>query len=129
MPEIGLGGRATVFKTVTATAADVTVLPAASRATAVRVCEPSATAVVVHEREYGAARSSVPTVTPSTLNRTPATATLSLAFAVSVTVPDAVTPAAGEVSATDGRVTSSVLNVKSPDRAALPAASRERTRK
>ena len=40
-----------VLSTVTATAAEVVVLPAASRATAVRVCEPSATLVVSQATE------------------------------------------------------------------------------
>ena len=44
----GAGG-VTTFDTVTLTAADGAVLPAASRACAVRVCVPLATAVVFHE--------------------------------------------------------------------------------
>ena len=43
---VTVGGVASVFDTVTETPADVTALPAASRATAVSVCEPSATPVV-----------------------------------------------------------------------------------
>src|ERR1700704_1206782 len=42
--------------------------PAASRATAVRVCEPLLAAVVFHEMEYGAAVTSVPAFTPSSRN-------------------------------------------------------------
>ena len=47
------------------TAADVVLFPAASRASAVNVCEPFAVLVVSHETEYGAAVSSAPSVTPS----------------------------------------------------------------
>src|SRR6185295_682561 len=76
-----------VLSTVTLTAADVVVLPAASRETAVKVCGPSATAAVSHEIEYGAALASAPIWTPSTRKRTPTTPTLSEALALTVTVP------------------------------------------
>src|SRR5216684_818107 len=92
--------------TVTVTGADVVVLPAASRATAVSVCAPLVAAVVSHATEYGAAVSSAPTFEPSSLNCTPTTPTLSLAVAVTVTVPDTVEPPAGAVSATVGAVVS-----------------------
>ena len=45
------GGAA--FATMTVTGADVVVLPAASRATAVSVCDPSATVVVFQLIPYG----------------------------------------------------------------------------
>src|SRR5437899_1074844 len=47
------------LETLTVTPAEVVRLPAASRATALKVCEPLATAVVLKEAEYGAALSSV----------------------------------------------------------------------
>ena len=72
--------------------------------------------------------SSAPRFVPSTLNCTPFTPTLSLAAAVTLTVPDTVAPAAGAVTETVGAVPSGVVNVKSGDVARLPAASRECTR-
>ena len=51
-----------LLATVTVTVADVVVLPAASRATAVSVCEPLLAVVVSHETEYGAVVSSEPEV-------------------------------------------------------------------
>src|SRR6185295_12264265 len=57
--------------TVTCTGAEVTTLPAASRAVAVSTCEPAGAVI---ETEYGAAVSSGPALPPSTLNCTPATA-------------------------------------------------------
>ena len=104
-------------------------LPAASRATAVNVCAPLVAVVVIHDREYGAVVSSAPTLTPSSLNWTPATPTLSEALAATTTVPETVAPGAGPVIATDGDVRSNVVKVKSPEVARLPAALRERTRK
>ena len=56
------------FETVTATEADVLVLPAASRATALRVWLPSAAVVVFHVTAYGAAVSSAPRAPPSSRN-------------------------------------------------------------
>src|SRR5947209_230263 len=94
------------LETLTVTPAEVVRLPAASRATALKVCEPLATAVVLKEAEYGAALSSAPTLAPSTLNWTPATPTLSAAFAVTVIVPETVAPLAGEVMLTVGGVVS-----------------------
>ena len=85
--------------------------------------------VVFQDTEYGPARSSLPRFAPSSLNWTPTTATLSLAFAVTVTVLDTVAFAAGAVIDTDGATPSSVVKVKSPDVARFPATSRERTRK
>ena len=48
--------------------------------------------------------SSVPKFTPSTLNCTPTTPTLSDAFALTLTLPDTVAPPAGAVSETVGRL-------------------------
>ena len=107
----------------------VVTLPAASRAMAVSVWLPLATAVVFHDVEYGDAVSSAPRLAPSNLNCTPTTPTLSLALAVTVIVPDTVAPPAGAVTDTAGAVPSSVVNVKLADVARLPAWSRDRTRK
>src|SRR5437870_3435016 len=52
------------LETVTLTALEVAVLPAASRATAVKLWEPLAASVVFHEREYGTAGTSAPRLTP-----------------------------------------------------------------
>src|SRR2546425_12964433 len=119
------------LSTVTVTAVEGAVLPAASRATAVRLWEPLATRVVFHKREYGAAVTSAPRLAPSSLNCTPTTPTLSVALAETVTVPATVAPAAGAVSATVGAVVSGgagVVNVQSPETARLPNAGRASTR-
>src|SRR5438445_11133663 len=92
--------------TLTLTAADTLLLPAASRATVVRPCVPSEAVVVSQEIEYGPVASSAPRLAPSSLNCTPTTPTLSLAFAVTRTVPDTLAFAAGEVIDTDGGVAS-----------------------
>src|SRR5947208_7854367 len=83
-PEVGavmdtVGGAAsgTGLLTVTLTSADVVLLPAASRATAVRVCDPLVATVVFQEPAYGATVSSTPRFAPSSLNCTPTTPTLS----------------------------------------------------
>ena len=99
------------LNTVTATEADVVVLPAASRATAVNVCAPLAAVVVVHDWEYGAVVSSAPRLAPSSLNRTPTTPTLSEALAATVTALETVAPAAGPVIETNGDVPSDVCTV------------------
>jgi hypothetical protein len=80
---------------------DVAWLPAASRALAVSVCEPLATAAVFQDAEYGAAPSSA-SKAPSTKNRTPVTPRLSAALAVTVVVPPTVAPEAGDVMLTVG---------------------------
>src|SRR5881409_437623 len=119
------------LSTVTLTALAGAVLPAASRAMAVKLWEPLATRVVFHEREYGAAVTSAPTLTPSSLNCTPTTPTLSVALAETVTVPATVALAAGAVIDTVGGVVSggaAVVNVTSPETARLPTASRDFTR-
>ena len=88
--------------TVTETELEVVVFPAASRATAVRVCEPLVAVVVSQEDEYGEVVSSVPRFTPSNLNCTPATPTLSEAVAVTEVVPETVAPEVGAVMETVG---------------------------
>src|ERR687895_253881 len=93
---------AAVFDTVTVTALEVVVLPAASRAIAVIVCDPLAAEPVSHGAAYGADVSSAPTLTPSTRNWTPTTPTLSDAAALSVTVSETVTPDEGAVTDTVG---------------------------
>ena len=111
--------------TVTVTATEVVVFPAASRATAVKVCEPLATDVVFHETEYGAVVSSVPRLAPSSRNCTPTTPTLSAAVAVTVIVPLTVAPLAGDVRLTVGGVLSfDTVTVTAADVVTLPAASR-----
>src|SRR5205814_221915 len=78
------------FETLTVTGAEVVRLPAASRATAVKVCEPLLAVVVSTDTEYGAVVSSAAIGAPSAKNCTPATPTLSEAFAATVIVPETV---------------------------------------
>src|SRR6266516_207980 len=131
-PGGGGGGGGALLATVTVTGAEVARLPAASRATAVRVCEPLLVVVVSKAIEYGAVVSSTPLLTPSSWSCTPATPTLSEALAVTVTVPDIVAPFAGEVMLTVGGVVSggggggplATVTVTGAEVARLPAASR-----
>src|SRR5258705_157588 len=114
-----------LFDTVTVTAVDVVVLPAASRARAVNVCEPLLAVVVLHETAYEAAVSSEPRVAPSSRNCTPTTPTLSEAFAVTVVVPETVAPDAGAVTlAVGGVVSLKTVTVTAAVVLVLPAASR-----
>src|SRR6266851_78164 len=92
--------------TVTVTGAEVVTLPAASRATAVRVYEPFATAVVFAGTAYGAVVFSAPMSMPSYLNCTPTTPTSSEAWATMGTLPQIVAPDGGETMATAGGVVS-----------------------
>src|SRR5687767_8916746 len=110
--------------TVTVTGAEVVRLPAASRATAVRVCEPLVAVVVFQVDEYGAAVTSVPAM-PSRKNCTPTTAVSSAALAVTVIVPDTVSPDAGELMLTVGAAASkrTLLSVLVEAVLPLPAAS------
>ena len=62
------GGGVTVLLTVTETPVDVVVFPAASLATAVRVCVPFVAVVVFHVVAYGDAVSSTPRFVPFSLN-------------------------------------------------------------
>ena len=72
-------GAVVSLETVTVTAVEVVVLPAASRATAVSVCDALVAFLVSHASAYGALVPSAPTFAPSTLNCTPTTLTLSVA--------------------------------------------------
>src|SRR5437870_5453385 len=118
------------LETVTITAVDVAALPAASRARAVSVCAPFGDEVVFHMIEYGAVEASAPIGASSTRSVTPATATLSEASTIAVSEPPTTAPFDGLTMDTAGGMTSGagVENVKSPDRARLPAASLETTR-
>jgi hypothetical protein len=129
-PELGdvmLTVGAVVSGTVTLTDAEVAVLPAASRATALRVWVPTEAVAVFHATEYGAVVSSAPRLAPSSRNWTPATPTLSEALAETVIVPETVAPALGEVMLTVGAVVSGGApfeTVTEEDVLLLPAASR-----
>ena len=76
-----VSGGVTVLLTVTDTDCDVVVLPAASLAVAVSVCDAFVAVVVFHVTEYGDVVSSVLRFTPFSLNCTPETPTLSEAEA------------------------------------------------
>src|SRR5437588_1647902 len=119
---------------VTVTGAEVLLLPAASRATAVRVCEPLSDVLVPTETEYGALVSSAPSGAPSTKNCTPTTPTLSEALADTVSVPCTVWPFTGEMMLTVGGVVSgggplAIVTVTGAEVLLLPAASRATDRK
>src|SRR5688572_22312774 len=110
--------------TVTVTGAEVVRLPAASRATAVMVCEPLVVVVVFQGAENGAVVTSVPAL-PSRKNCTPVTAVSSAALAVTVIVPETVAPEAGELMLTVGAAASkrTLLSVLVEAVLLLPAAS------
>src|SRR5215831_15566300 len=91
---------------MTLTAAEVVAFPDVSVARAVSVWVPFVVAVVSHETEYGEVVSGAPRALPSRRNCTLATATLSLAFAVTVREPETVAPPAGAVMETVGGVVS-----------------------
>ncbi len=91
--------------TVTPTAADTPVCPAASPALAVSVCGPFATRVVSHGTSYGALVS-VPITVPSTENVTPVTPTSSEAVASTAIGPLTLAPSPGAVMPTVGAVVS-----------------------
>ena len=94
------------FETVTALVL-VALLPAASRATTLILCEPFETEVVSHENEYGDGPVvSVPMVILPSLISTAATPMLSVAVAVIDTVPETVAPFVGAVRETVGGVVS-----------------------
>src|SRR5207245_961400 len=109
--------------TVTLTADEVVWLPAASRATAVKLCEPLLAMVVFHEIEYGAVVSSAPRSTPSSFNCPPTMPTLAAALAVTVTVPAAEAAAVGDEMEAVGGVLSTVT-LTAVEVVVLPAASR-----
>jgi hypothetical protein len=119
-----VGAGVVPLATVNVTAAEVRVFPAASRATAVRLWLPLASAVVFSGSWNGAAVTSAPTWVPSTRNLTPTTPTLSLAWTDRVVVPDTVAPAAGAVADTVGGVVSATVKLTAAEVVALPAASR-----
>src|SRR2546428_1287754 len=91
-----------VSATVMLTEAVVAILPAASRATAVRMCAPAEASAVLQLVAYGAVVTSAPRLAPSSMNCTPTTPTLSVALAEIVTVPATVAPLAGAVIETSG---------------------------
>jgi len=92
--------------TVTVTLAEAPVLPDASRATADSVWAPLAAVVVSHVAVYGGVVTWTPRFAPSRMNWTPATPTLSVALAETVTLPVTVAPARGAVIAIVGGVVS-----------------------
>src|SRR5437867_12943217 len=98
------GGVVSAFDTVSPPSLEVALPLSASRAAAVRVCEPLPTVVVFQDTEYGDAVSSPPRLAPSTRNCTPATPTLSEAEALTVTDPDTVAPDAGALMLTAGEI-------------------------
>jgi hypothetical protein len=91
---------------VTCTGSDDVVLPAASRAIAVKVYCPGATPVVSQDTEKEFVVSSAPRFVPLSWNCTPTTPILSVAVAVIVTGSERVVPEAGEVRDMDGGVMS-----------------------
>ena len=95
--------------------------PAASRAVAARECVVLVVVVESHEKLYGALVSSVPKFTPSSLNCTPTTPTLSEASADTGMVPATVAPLAGAVIETVGAIPSGAVVVN--DQHALKALS------
>ena len=109
-----------VSRTVTVTAEAVPWLPAASRATAVRVCVPTVALALFQATAYGAAVTSGPRFAPSSLNWTPATPTLSVAVAEMVSVPAVVDPDAGAVMETVGEIVSIVGGVVVDDANSAP---------
>src|SRR5438105_9270140 len=114
-----------LLATLTVTAAEVAVLLPLSRATAVRTWFPDVVVVLSQLTEYGAVVTSVPREAPSSLNWTPATATLSVAVADTDTVPWTVAPELGAVMLTVGGVASlETVTLTAAARAVLPAASR-----
>ena len=119
-----------MLATVTARAADVVELPAASRARAVSWWFPLAVAVVSQDVAYGAVVSSALSGAPSSRNCTPTTPTLSAALAPTATVADTVAPAVGALMSTVGAVVSGagVVTGAGVDWAErFPAVSRART--
>src|SRR5256885_4663646 len=115
------------LETCTVTVDAVAVFPAASRTTAVNVWAPLIAVSVFHWTAHGPAVSSVPKFAPSSLNWTPATATLSDAVAATLRIPDTVVPFEGPQIDTAGGVVSGVLftvTVTGAEVVELPAASR-----
>ena len=126
MDTVGWVLSVTELLTVTDRDVEVVVLPAASRATARRVCVPLAVAPVFQLMENGNVVSADPRLAPSRVNWTLATPTLSDAVAETVTVPLTVAPEAGALRLTEGLVVSATLftvTVRDADVVTLPAAS------
>src|SRR6185295_11344185 len=116
-------GTVAMFRTVTGTGADVAVLPAASRATAVSVWAPSVTSDVCQEIWNGAVSTSDPIGAPPSRNVTPATPTLSDADAVRSTLLATTAPLAGALMVTVGDATSAVTVTETMPIAVWPAMS------
>src|SRR5262249_6317198 len=106
MMKHGWGGAG--FCTVTGTLAAVATLPLVSVALALSVWPPAAAGVGAQGTALGGEVTGLPSGWPSSRNCTDATATLSLAFAATGTVPDSVWFAVGLVRLTVGGVVSAV---------------------
>src|SRR5207244_3526097 len=111
------------LSTVTLTAAEVAVFPAASRATAVRVCAALVAVVVFQESAYGAVVTSAPRLAPSSLNWIGTASSRDEAEAEAVLVPLIDRPAGGGVSEAVG-VALSAVTLTAAEVAVFPAASR-----
>jgi hypothetical protein len=99
-----------VLLTLIVIAVALAMLPAASRATAERVCAPFASVVESKLVLKGEEVASLPRFAPSSLNCTPATPMLSLALADTVTLaPETLAFAAGAAMETLGAVESAVV--------------------
>src|SRR2546430_15241788 len=105
-----VGGTVSLL-TVMTRGAEVVTLPAASRATAVSEWLPLPVLAVFQEIVYGAAVTSAPKLTPSSLNCTPTTPTLSEALALTATAAATVEAAAGAAVAPAGGAASTVLTL------------------
>src|SRR6185436_20852652 len=77
-------------------------LPALSRTTTVRMCEPAPLASAFHAKLHGAAVSSAPTAAPSTSKITPPMPLASYASTSTVTVPDTASSSYGLENRTTG---------------------------
>src|ERR1700731_2438360 len=98
-----VGGTGALLSTLTVTGGDEAIVPAGSLATAVSECEPLVVDVEFHAMLYGLTVSSVPMLTPSSLNCTPEIPRLSVAVADTFTaLPETVAPFAGVVIVTTG---------------------------
>jgi hypothetical protein len=111
----GGGGGVTSLFTVTVTPAEVVVLPAASRARAVRVYDPLLVAVVFQETEYGIVVSVPISVVPAKKS-TATTPMLSEALALTGVASETVAPVAGSVTAAVGPAVS-MVTLNAPDSA------------
>src|SRR6185503_11742112 len=96
--------------TLTTVPAEVLALPAASRATADKVCGPLV--LVFHVTAHGDDVTSAPRFAPSSLNCTPTTPVSSVAVAATVTEPETAVPAVGLLIETRGGVMSILVPVR-----------------